>query len=409
MKTIMSMLTILLLTTAVVAIPAFTTAGGPYDLEFRDANLKDVLRLLGEQEGKNILISEGVSGTVTASFRNVDFQEILQSILTMNDLRAVQDGPILRVEKRADAVARGETVESRIFKLDYADASELSETVTKSLSADGGIALDKRTNSLIITDNEDQLGQVAALISELDRPTAQVMIEARIVETTTNFAKELGIRWGFRRDFEGGDTEVYGTAGSNSLINLPSDPIYGGIGASFGKLSGSYDLDIELTAMEDKGVGKIVSSPRIATLNNQEANIRSGVEIPLQEVRVESGVGTSEVDFVEAVLSLTVTPQVTSGGDIILHIEADRSVPDWTRIIDGIPAINTREAQTQVMVKDGETVVIGGLLQESEAQDKSRVPLLSDIPIIGAAFQNKAQIHDTEELLIFITPKVINF
>lgn len=409
MRTIVNALAILLLTAAVVATPVFAMAGGPYDLEFRDANLKDVLRLLGEQEGKNILISEGVSGTVTASFRNVDFTEILQSILTMNDLRAVQDGPILRVEKREDAVARGETVASRIFRLDYADASRLSETVAKALSADGAIALDERTNSLIVTDNENQLGQVATLISELDRPTAQVMIEARIVETTTNFAKELGIRWGFRRDLDGGDTEVYGTADNNGLINLPSDPIYGGIGASFGKLSGSYDLDVELTAMEDKGVGKIVSSPRIATLNNQEANIRSGVEIPLQEVRVESGVGTSEVDFVEAVLSLTVTPQVTSGGDIILRIEADRSVPDWTRIIDGIPAINTREAQTQVMVKDGETVVIGGLLQETKSKNKSRVPFLSDIPVIGAAFQSKAEIHDTEELLIFITPKVINF
>lgn len=402
-------LAVLILTAAMLIWPANMLAGGPYDLEFRDANLKDVLRLLGDQEGKNILISEGVSGTVTASFRDVDFQEILNSILTMHDLRAVQDGPILRVEKRADAVARGETVENRIFKLDYANATELSGTVTKALSADGAISIDERTNALIITDNEEQLVQVAALIEELDRPTPQVMIEARIVETTTNFARELGIRWGFRRQFDGGDTEVFGTAGGDGLINLPSDPIYGGIGASFGKLSGSYNLDIELSAMEDKGVGKIVSSPRIATLNNKEATIRSGVEIPLQEVRVENGVGTTELDFVEALLSLTVTPQVTSQGDIILSIEADRSVPDWSRTIDGIPTINTREAKTQVLVKDGETVVIGGLLQDIETKDKSRVPLLSSIPIIGGAFQNKAEVHDTEELLIFITPKVINF
>lgn len=397
----------LCLLVALVLTTTAAGAGGPYNLEFRDADVKDVLRLLGDQEGINILISENVTGTVTASFRGVGFEEILRSILRMNNLRSLKDGPILRVEKREDLVARGETMSSRVYKLDYARVKNLAETVSKSISPDGVIAIDERTNSIIITESEAALDRVAALIGELDRPTPQVMIEARIVETTTSFARELGIRWGFTRQLDGGNIEVRGTAANNSLVNLPSNPVYGGVGATFGKLSGSYNLDLELTAMEDKGEGKIVSSPRIATLNNQEANIKSGVEIPLQEVRVESGVGTTSIDYVEAFLSLTVTPQVTSDGKIILHIEADRSVPDWTRTIDGIPAIFTREADTNVMVKDGDTVVIGGLLQESDSKDESRVPLLADIPIIGAAFRNKSKLRDTEELLIFITPKLI--
>jgi type IV pilus assembly protein PilQ len=398
---------LLLLTMVVLLNVGPAAAGGPYDLEFRGADVKDVLRLLGDQEGVNILISEGVSGTVTASFRGVAYEQILESILKMNDLRAVQDGPILRVEKRGDVVARGETVQTQLFRLNYAKASDLAGTVKEILSSDAGVSVDVRTNSIMITDDDKHLVKVAALIGKLDQPAPQVMIEARIIETTTNFARELGIRWGFSRLLDGGDVEVFGTAGGNSLINLPADPIYGGVGVSFGRLSGTYDLDVELTAMEDKGMGNIVSSPRIATLNNQEANIRSGVRIPIQEVRVQEGVGTSEVDYVEALLSLTVTPQITSEGYIILRINADRSVPDWARTVDGIPAILTREAGTQVMVKDGETVVIGGLLQETETKDKSSVPLLSDIPLLGKVFQNKADVHDTEELLIFITPKVI--
>ena len=388
-------------------IPAM--AEGKYDLEFRDADVKDVLRLLSDQEKINILISDDVSGNITASFRGVTFDEILGSVLRMNDLKAVRDGSILRVESRAALVSRGETLTGRLYHLNFARASLLAKTVEKTLTSDGSVTIDERTNSLLVRDTTDSLLQLAGLIEELDRPTPQVMIEARIVEATTSFARELGIRWGFNYKHTGSvnQVEVSGTGTNNSLVNLPSDPVHGGVGLSLGRLSGTLDLDLELTAMEDKGWGKIISSPRIATLENNEARIKSGVRIPIQEVTVQEGIGTTETNFVEAVLSLTVKPQVTSQGRIILEIVADRSVPDWSRSVGGFPTILTREAQTQVMVKDGETVVIGGLLQETESESKSRVPLISDIPIIGAAFQNKNKTRDTEELLIFITPKLI--
>ncbi len=401
------------ITALVMALVIFTAlpagAGGTYNLEFRDADVKDVLRLLGDQEGINILISDDVSGNVTASFRGVTFEEILGSVLRMNDLKAVRDGSILRVESRAAMVARGETLSSRLYRLNFAEAAELAKTVEKALTSDGTVNVDARTNSLLVRDTEESLLELAGLIEELDRPTPQVMIEARIVEATTNFARQLGIRWGFDYSRTGADgqIDISGTDTGNSLVNLPSTTVYGGVGISFATLSGSLDLDLELTAMEDKGWGKIVSSPKIATLENNEAVIKSGVRIPVQQVTVQEGVGTTETDFVEAVLSLRVRPQVTSQGLIILDISADRSVPDWGRVVDGFPTILTREAQTQVMVKDGETVVIGGLLQETEGEDTSRVPIISDIPIIGGLFKNKSKTLDTEELLIFITPKLI--
>ncbi len=384
-------------------------AEGTYDLEFRDADVKDILRLLGDQEGINILISDDVSGNVTASFRGVTFEEILGSVLRMNDLKAVQDGSILRVESRAAMVTRGETLSNRLYHLNFAEAAQLAKTVGKALTSDGTVNVDARTNSLLVRDTEDSLLELAGLIEELDRPTPQVMIEARIVEATTNFARQLGIRWGFDYSRTGtvNQIDISGTDTGNSLVNLPSTTVYGGIGISYATLSGTFDLDLELTAMEDKGWGKIVSSPKIATLENNEAVIKSGVKIPVQQVTVQDGVGTTETDFVEAVLSLRVRPQVTSQGRIILDIAADRSVPDFGRVVDGFPTILTREAKTRVMVKDGETVVIGGLLQETEGEDTSRVPIISDIPIIGGLFKSKRKTLDTEELLIFITPKLI--
>ncbi|MFV2082550.1 MAG: type IV pilus secretin PilQ, partial [bacterium] len=304
---------------------------------------------------------------------------------------------------------RGETLSSRLYHLNFAGAVELAKTVERALTSDGSVNVDVRTNSLLVRDTEDSLLELAGLIEELDRPTPQVMIEARIVEATTNFARELGIRWGFdySRTGTANQIDVFGTDTGNSLVNLPSTTVHGGIGISYATLSGSLDLDLELTAMEDKGWGKIISSPKIATLENNDAIIKSGVRIPVQRVTVQEGLGTTETEFIEAVLSLKVRPQVTSQGRIILDIVADRSVPDWGRVVDGFPTILTREAQTRVMVKDGETVVIGGLLQETEGEDTSRVPIISDIPIIGGIFKSKSKTLDTEELLIFITPKLI--
>lgn len=386
-------------------------AAGPYDLEFREADVKDVLRLLGDQEGINIIIGDGVKGTVTASFRGVGFEEILDSIMKMNDLRAVKDGSILRVESRLNMVGRGDTMVHRVFRLDYFKAEALAKTLAKSLSRDGSVTPDETTNSVLVNESQDRIDEVAALIKELDQPVPQIMIEARIVETTTTFAKELGVRWGFQysRTSGGNVTKVFGTQADNSIVNVPAAPVvFGGAGFSFGRLDGSLNLDFQLTAMENRGVGKIISTPKIVTLDRAEATIQAGVKIPIQTVSEQQGVATTKIDYIDAFLKLTVTPQVTSQGQIVMKISAERTEPDWTRTVSDVPALQTREAQTQVRVRDGETVVIGGLLQENEKSVESRVPILADIPLIGGAFKRKEKTRDNGELLIFITPRIIS-
>jgi type IV pilus assembly protein PilQ len=387
-------------------------AAGPYNLELRDADLKDVLRLLGDQEGISILVADDVAGRVTGSFKGVSFDEVLGAILRTNDLRSVREGGILRVEKRTALVAKGEAVERRLFKLDHAQADALARTLEKTLTPDGSLVVDARTNSLLVRDVPASLERVAALIPELDRPTPQVMIEARIVEANSAFARQLGVVWGFDYTRTGSSStmEVAGAGAGHTVVNLPSDPTYGGIGISFGRLDGSLNLDLSLTAMEDKGMGKVVSSPRIATLDNREATIKSGVRIPINttvQTTGESSTTTSSIGFVEALLTLTVTPQVTSQGRIVLSILANRSVPDWTRQVNNTPAINTREASTRVMVKDGETVVIGGLLEEKEYDTETRIPFFADLPLVGPLFRNTDRGKETQELLIFITPRLV--
>ncbi len=386
-------------------------AAGPYNLELRDTDIKDVLRLLGDQEGISILVGDDVSGKVTGSFKQVSFDDLLGAILRTNDLRSVREGNILRVEKRSALVAKGEALERRLFKLDHAQAEALARTVEKTLTPDGSLVVDARTNSLLVRDVPASIERIAALMPELDRPTPQVMIEARIVEANTNFARQLGVVWGFDYTRTGSSStlEVGGAGGGNTVVNLPSDPAYGSIGVTFGKLDGSSNLDLSLSAMEDKGMGKVVSSPRIATLDNREATIKSGVRIPINTTVQTTGgaTTTTSIEFVEALLTLTVTPQVTTQGRIGLTILANRSVPDWTRQVNNTPAINTREATTRVMVKDGETVVIGGLLEEKDYDIETRVPFFADLPLVGTLFRNTDRGKETMELLIFITPRLV--
>jgi type IV pilus assembly protein PilQ len=402
-----------LLLAALLGTAPAAIAAGPYNLELRDTDIKDVLRLLGDQEGISILVAEDVSGKVTGSFKDVSFDEVLGSILRLNDLRSVREGTILRVEKRAALVAKGEVLDRKLFALDYAQADLLAKTVEKALSPDGTVVVDARTNSLLVRDTAASLEKLAALLAELDKPTSQVMIEARIVEANSNFARQLGIMWGFDYTHTGsavtGGVSGGALPGGNTVVNLPSDPVYGALGVTFGRLDGSFNLDLSLSAMEDKGMGKVVSSPRIATLNNREATIKSGIKIPINTTQTTSGTNTTttSIDFVEALLTLTVTPQVTSQGRVLLSIHANRSDPDWTRVVNGTPAITTREANTRVMVKDGETVVIGGLKQERTSDVDHRVPFLADIPLVGNLFKSTEKIKETEDLLIFITPRLV--
>jgi len=312
---------------------------------------------------------------------------------------------------------------TRIVPANYAAAKDLRPNLEKLLSKRGTMIIDARTNTMIITDTQGSLDAVLALIEKLDRPTPQVMIEARIVESSRNFLRELGVQLGLaysqitdktfpnRIDVRGGvpATNTGGlappTAPANFLLDLPAAVALGqggAIGFSLASIGGAI-LDAQLSALESSGRGKIISSPKIATLDNTEAQIQSGRKIPVATVSAEG----TKTEFVDANIVLKVTPHVTPNEFIGMKITATKNEADFTQQVNGIPTITTREANTDMLVKDGDTVVIGGLYRRSIQSSRSGIPGLSSIPIIGYLFRKERQQDDSDELLIFLTPRII--
>jgi type IV pilus assembly protein PilQ len=312
---------------------------------------------------------------------------------------------------------------TRIVPANYAAAKDLRPNLEKLLSRRGTIIIDARTNTMIITDTQASLDAVLALIEKLDRPTPQVMIEARIVESSRTFLRELGIQLGLahsqitdktfpnRIDVRGGvpGTNTGGltppTPPANFLLDLPAAVGLGSggaIGFSLASIGGSV-LDAQLSALESSGRGKIISSPKIATLDNTEAQIQSGRKIPVATVSAEG----TRTEFVDANITLKVTPHVTPNEFIGMKITATKNEADFTQQVNGIPTITTREANTDMLVKDGDTVVIGGLYRRNIQSNRSGVPGLSNIPVLGWLFRKESQRDDSDELLIFLTPRII--
>jgi type IV pilus assembly protein PilQ len=291
---------------------------------------------------------------------------------------------------------------------------------------------------MIIKDLPRFLDRSRELIAELDRPTPQVEIEARIVVTNRNFSRDLGIQWGFtqqRTNAFGNTTSLafpnsivvngnaigpaggiapapeggivanagIGPAGRGYLVNLPAASVNSGIGLSLGNILGNFNLDVALTALESQGRGRLLSTPKVTTQNNQPAEIKQGVQIPIQTVANN----TVTVQFKDAVLTLKVTPQITEAGTVILGLEVENNAADFSREVNGIPPINTQSAKTQVLVRDGATAVIGGIYQSTEQTQQDRTPFLSSLPIVGHLFRNRSIRSENNELLLFITPRII--
>jgi len=395
--------------------------GHPVSLDFQGADLRSVLRTFSEISGLNLVIDPSIQGSVDVALRDVPWDQALDIILRANRLGYVVDGTIVRVapltvladeevQKRKLADEQALAGELRVMSrsLSYARAEDLKALLTATaLSQRGSIQTDARTNTIIINDLTDRLERANSLITSLDVPQPQVEIEARIVQTNRVFASSLGVRWGI-----GGQAtqalgnnlplafpnQVTGAAGTGLAVQAAPSTA----SLALGSINGALNLDVALSALERSGQGRILSTPRVSTQNNIEAEITQGVQIPIQTVANN----TITVSFRDAALTLKVTPQITASNTVIMRIQVANESPDFSRAVNGIPPIDTQRAVTQVLVSDGETTVIGGIYVSREQAAQDRTPGLYRLPLLGWLFKRNLTEDDSRELLIFITPKI---
>ncbi|MCL4490903.1 MAG: type IV pilus secretin PilQ [Nitrospirae bacterium] len=401
-------------------------------LDFQDADIIPILRLLSDVSGYNIVIHPDVKGKITMKLINVPWEQALDIILKTFNLEKVIDGNVIRVatlkvfqdERKAvaetkEVFGKAEDIVTKVFVVNYANVDKIKDSIDKAklLSPRGNISTDPRTRSMIVKDVPSSLGEIQKLIDTLDKPTTQVLIEARIVEVSTNYSRELGVEWGGRwlnGPLDSMKTPITGSVSSSPVLGgntlNPSLVSLGATGTPTGAITVGYlnaaqtfGLDLRISALEANGKGKVVSNPKIMTVDNEKAVIKQGRRIPYSTV---SNSGT-QVQFVDASLDLIVTPQVGPDKTILLIIQANKNEADFSQTSQGLPSIRTSEATTQVLVRDGETVVIGGILKTSETDNENNVPGISKIPVLGWLFKRKAAVTSSEEQLIFITPRIV--
>jgi type IV pilus assembly protein PilQ len=422
--------------------PAYALSGAPQargytgrriTLDFHDIEIRNLLRLIADVSKRNIVVADDVNGKVTVSLRNVPWDQALDLILKSKGLGKEEMGNIIRIAKyeqiakeqqaRAEAEkARAPTLplKVRIIPVNFARAGDMSGRVKDVLTERGSVSTDERTNVLIVKDVQEALVRAEGLVRNLDTEIPQVLIESRIVEASSNFNKALGIQWGGNAAFTQATGNPVGlafpanvaavgsSAAPNFAVSLPA-PVGEGSGGAIsmllGSAGGAFNLNLRLSALENTGVVKTISAPKIATIDNREATIGQGISIPFSQVSA-SGVNTT---FIEAKLELKVTPHVSADGSILLKIKATNNSPNPQLTgANGQPSISKREAETEVLVKDGETTVIGGIYTRQTANRRSEVPFLGKIPLLGAFFRATNEVDDHTELLIFITPKILN-
>jgi type IV pilus secretin PilQ/predicted competence protein len=412
--------------------------GPPISMDFQGADLRAVLRTFAEISGLNIVIDPTINGTVDVSLRDVPWDQALDIILRANKLGYSVDGTVVRIaplqvlaaeqeeqRKLLEAQALAGDLRVLTVPLSYAKAGDLTAILTRSaLSARGEVQVDARTNTLIVRDLPDRLTTASELVKALDRPQPQVEIEARIVQTNREFVKQIGVQWGFngRVDPTIGNTtplafpnrgsitgrtgqlqgDLQGDTQADTGINLGVPGATSAIGIALGSVNGALNLDAVLTALERNGRLRLLSTPRVSTQNNIEAEVTQGTEIPIQTVSNN----TVTVSFRPAALILRVTPQITASNTVIMRIFLENGTPDFSRSINGIPPIDLQRATTTVLVADGDTTVIGGIYVSREQTLEDRVPMLHRIPLLGWLFRRDDLRDNSQELLIFITPRI---
>jgi type IV pilus assembly protein PilQ len=429
-------------------MPRKRYTGRRIDLDFRGADIHNILRLLSDVGQVNIVTSDDVKGEVTIKMKNVPWDQALEVILRAKLLGQVREGNLIRVapltvlEKEIEQdLARQRAMidvlptETRLIGISYADAHAIQDRVKDLLSPRGRVSVDDRTNQLIVSDVSRNLQLVEDLVRNLDTQTSQVIIEARIVEASSNFTRQIGVQWGgsgfrdathanptglsFPYNIAAGGGAVdsqtprgglngVGAASPDFAVNLPAavgTGSGGALGLMLGSVNGAFNLNLRLSALETTGQVRILSSPRISTLDNVEASINQGVSIPISIVSAQ-GIQTV---FVEANLGLTVKPHVTHEGTVVMTIHVTRNEPDFVNTgARGDPTIRRKDAKTVMLVQDGETAVIGGIYQRNSGLSFSKVPFFADLPFIGFFFRTRKENDDREEFLVFITPRIAN-
>lgn len=426
-------------------------------LNFQDIETRAVLQLLAETSGRNIVVSDTVQGNVTLRLRNVPWDQALDIVMTTKGLDMRQNGNVIMVAPAEEIAAREtadleaqaaiselEPMYSEFLQVNYAKAGDLAGLITAEsggnamLSERGSIAVDDRTNTLLVQDTAERLQDIRRMVRTLDVPIKQVLIESRIVIVNDDFSRELGVRLGFTayRENSDGDGAIVtsgsgsgtdtmvnsiidnlGTIGTVTPVEVPNlgdrynvnVPIADAAGRfSLAVLEKDYLVDLELSALEAEGRGEIVSTPRVITANQKEARIEQGVEIPYQQ---SASSGATTIQFKKAVLSLEVTPQITPDNNIIMDLRVHKDNVGEIISTGGlggtVPSIDTRSVETQVLVEDGQTVVLGGIYETERRETIRKVPFLGDIPAIGVLFRSKQMKNDKSELLIFVTPRIL--
>ena len=421
--------------------PSAKYSGEPISVNLKDVDLRDFFRLIHEISGLNVVVDPGVKGNLTIVLDDVPWDQALDIVLRNNDLDKQLDGNILRIATKetlkkeaeenrdlAKAQAEAADVITTTRVLSYAKATLLVPTLKKFLSSRGDLIADDRSNTLIIRDIPSTLPVLDNLIRQLDRKSQQVEIEARVVEASRNFSREIGTQFGIaagnasRSNWLGGTTEVGSShitqsgptppivVGSSSsaptsiplLTNMPASTPTSGIGYAF--TSANFSLDMIITAAEERGVGKLLSKPKVITQNNQKATVKQGDKIPVSTI-VNN---TVSVQFVDAVLELDVTPQITADGTVFMDVTVENDqIDNGIPRVQGIPAISTQSAETKVTVNDGTTVVIGGIIVTNQQTDIQEVPFVGSVPVLGNLFKHTTVSSQSQELLFFLTPRIL--
>ena len=411
-------------------------AGEKLSLNFQNIEVRAVLQVIADFTGLNIITSDTVTGNLTLRLKDVPWDQALDIITQSKGLTMRKNGNVILVAPADEVAAKEkqtleasqqiedlEPLRTEVYTLKYMKAESLknilSDTKQKILSKRGSAVLDPRTNTVFVQDTAKYLDQVQAIINKTDVPVKQVMIESRLVLADEKFGRSLGARFGVQKQHSGDNSYAVGgqlsdtlatgggttvSANANGLnSNLPVSNAFGSVAFSLFRLPAGLLLNLELTALESDNRGKIVSSPRVTTANQQKAKIAQGTEIPYLQA---SSSGATNVAFKEAVLSLEVTPQITPDDKIIMDLEVKKEKVG--QVFFGVPSIDTQKINTQVLVANGETAVLGGIFEQTERQDVDKVPFFGDLPVIGYAFKRKTIQSDKTELLIFITPKIMD-
>jgi len=424
-------------------------------LNFQDIETRAVLQLLADTSGQNMVISDSVQGNVTLRLQNVPWDQALDIVMQTKGLDSRRQGNVMLIAPTPEIAAREkevasakkdldavEQLRSEYLQVNYAKAQDLADLIkgkeNSLMSERGSVTVDQRTNTLLLQDTSGRLSDIRRLVSTLDIPVRQVLIEARIVIVNDDFKRELGSRFGVNKavNFNGSgigvvgggnyvvkdDNRVIGVNGTGNsalgaalgdptdryMVNLPTSTKAGQIALTL--LDKSFIVDLEISAAQAEGRGEVVSAPKVITANQKEASIEQGVEIPYLQSSGGGGAGATTVAFKKAVLSLKVTPQITPDDRIILDLKVNKdSIGQIFVARDGVavPSIDTRNLTTQVLVNDGQTVVLGGIQETEKRNSTTKVPLLGDIPVLGHLFKNTVKTNNKDELLIFVTPKIL--